>query len=218
MDVAGLLNDRLIVAHCVHLHDKDVALLAERRVNVVHCPKSNLKLGSGICPVTKLLAAGVNIALGTDSSGSNNSLNMFSEMQFASLLAKGTCLDAAALDCFAVVEMATINGAKALGVEDDLGSLEAGKLCDMVSVDLSALELAPVHNPVSTMVYTGAHSVSHVWINGELKVKDNQVLCMDIDRSRIANYIQKVMETRRKHIEGLDKVPCAPNHPDILAE
>ncbi|MDH5171524.1 MAG: TRZ/ATZ family hydrolase, partial [Gammaproteobacteria bacterium] len=132
----GLLGPRTQCVHMTDLGDQDIALLAATGAHVVHCPQSNMKLASGTCPVGKLLAKGVNVALGSDSAASNNDLNLFGEMQSAALLAKLQGGDASALPASAALEMATINGARALGLEDLIGSLEPGKLADLIAVDL----------------------------------------------------------------------------------
>lgn len=168
----GLLGPNLVAAHCVHLTEHEIALLANHGCNVVHCPTSNLKLGSGIAPVGKLLEAGVNVGLGTDGSASNNRLDLFAEMRLAALLAKAEG-DASRLPASEALELATINGAKALGLEGSIGSIEVGKLADLVAVDFSALEMWPCHDPLSHLVYVaGREHVSHTWVSGELRYEN----------------------------------------------
>ena len=191
---AGLFNSNMIAAHCVCLSETERQQLATHKVNVVHCPKSNMKLANGVCPVQSLLKAGVNVALGTDSACSNNGLSMISEMQAAALVGKtvrcpklleqnGGVLaqhanggDATAVSCHTVLRMATYNGAIALGKEKELGSLEPGKLADIVAVDLNALECLPIFDPISTLVYSTGAKVSNVWIGGRQMVKDGSVI------------------------------------------
>src|SRR5690606_37226249 len=133
--------------------------------HVVHCPRSILKLASGFTPVHQLLEAGINVALGTDGSASNNSLDMFAEMNMAALLAKAVAGDATALDAHRALRMATLSGALALGLEQRIGSLETGKAADVIAIDLHGLESQPLYNPVSQLVYTQTgHRVSHVWV------------------------------------------------------
>jgi 5-methylthioadenosine/S-adenosylhomocysteine deaminase len=163
----GLLSPRLQAVHMTQVDDAEIVLLAEAGVHVVHCPHSNLKLASGICPTDRLLTAGINIALGTDGAASNNSLDLLSEARLASLLAKIANDDARSLPESRALEMATLGGARALGREQAIGSLEPGKLADVVAVDLSAARFQPVYNPMAQLVHTGAGSaVSHVWIGG----------------------------------------------------
>lgn len=164
----GLLGPRLICVHATQLDDNDIALLKESGAHVAHCPESNLKLASGFCPVEKLRREGINVCLGTDGAASNNDLDMFSEMRTAALLAKAVSRDAAALPAYDALKMATIDGARALGLDSQIGSLEIGKRADLVAVRLNELNTVPVHNPISQLVYsTVSTQVSHVWINGK---------------------------------------------------
>ncbi len=177
LEALGLLTPRLITVHMTQLDAGEITKLAECGVSVVHCPESNMKLASGICPTAQLLKAGVNVALGTDGAASNNDLSLFGEMRTASLLAKVSTGDASALPAWQVLEMATINGAKALNLETELGSLEVGKAADMVAVDLSAIANRPVFDPISTLVYScSAEQVSDVWINGNRLVKRGELV------------------------------------------
>ena len=163
----GLLSPRLQAVHMTQIDDTEIDLLAEAGVHVIHCPHSNLKLASGICPADRLLKSGINVALGTDGAASNNSLDLLAEARLASLLAKIAGGDARSLPESRALEMATLGGAKALGREQQVGSLEPGKLADVVAVDLSAPRFQPVYNPMAQLVHTGAGSaVSHVWIGG----------------------------------------------------
>jgi len=184
LDRLGLVNDRLLAVHMTDLTDAEIALCAERGVSVAHCPESNLKLASGFCPVAKLAAAGVNLALGTDGAASNNDLDMFGEMRTAALLAKGVSGDAAALDAAATLRMATLGGARALGLEARIGSIEPGKQADLVLVDLSPLETQPLHNVVSQLVYaTGRQQVTDAWIAGRRRLRDRTLI--DIDEAAL---------------------------------
>ena len=163
-----LLNPRLLAVHMTQLTDAEITQLADTGSNVVHCPESNLKLASGFCPVVKLIDAGVNVALGTDGAASNNDLDMFGEMRTAALLAKGIAGDAGALPAHAVLRMATLNGARALGLEQQIGSIQKGKQADLVAVDLVTLESQPMYNPISQLVYAASRQqVSHVWVGGK---------------------------------------------------
>ncbi len=177
----GLLGPRTQCVHMTDLGDQDIALLAETGAHVVHCPQSNMKLASGSCPVGKLLAAGVNVALGTDSAASNNDLNLFGEMQTAALLAKLGSGDASALPAAQALAMATLGGARALGLDEQIGSLEPGKLADVIAVDLSGPETQPLYNPLSQVVYAcNGSQVTHSWIGGELKLRERQLTGFDL--------------------------------------
>lgn len=176
----GLVNPLMIGVHMVHLDDEEIALWAENGAHMVHCPESNMKLGNGFAPVKKLLDAGVNVALGTDGVASNNDLDMFSEMRTAALLAKGVSQDATAVPAMQALRMATINGAKALGLEELCGSLEIGKAADITAVRLNSLETQPLYELVSQLVYsTGREQVSDVWVAGRHLLKSRQLTTLD---------------------------------------
>lgn len=178
----NLLGPRLQAVHMTQLLDGDAERLAEQGVTVVHCPQSNLKLASGFCPTARLHAAGVQLALGTDGAASNNSLSLFREMHVAALLAKAVAKDATALPALDVLAMATINGARAMGLGELTGSLEPGKAADLIAVDLSRLGGEPVYHPESQLVYTGADAgVTHVWVDGRLLFRHGQLLSLDSD-------------------------------------
>ncbi|WP_299342036.1 TRZ/ATZ family hydrolase [uncultured Pseudoxanthomonas sp.] len=182
LDRLGLVNDRLIAIHMTQLTEAEIHLCAERGVSVVHCPESNLKLASGFCPACALERAGVTLAVGTDGCASNNDLDMFSETRTAALLAKAVAQDAAALDAFSALRAATLGGAKAIGFDDRIGSIEPGKQADLVCVDLSALETQPLHHVVSQLIYaTGRQQVSDVWIAGRPKLRQRVLVDIDID-------------------------------------
>ena len=172
----GLLGPGLIAVHAVHLSAGEVQSLARYGASVVHCPSSNLKLASGFAPVASLLQAGVNVALGTDGAASNNRLDLFQEMRTAALLAKAVSGDAEALPAHAALRMATLAGARALGLDERIGSIAAGKQADLVAVDLSAPELVPCFDPVSHLVYAaGREHVSHVWVGGRLQLEERNL-------------------------------------------
>jgi len=176
----GLVNPGLIAVHAVHLEPAEIAALSRSGASVVHCPSSNLKLGSGIAPLRELLAAGVNVALGTDGAASNNRLDLWAEMRLAALLAKGVSGDATAVPAWQALEMATLGGARALGLADRIGSIEPGKRADLTAVNLDALELSPCYDPVSHLVYAaGREHVSHVWVDGEPRVMDGVLAQLD---------------------------------------
>ncbi|KRA20278.1 TRZ/ATZ family hydrolase [Lysobacter sp. Root604] len=187
LDRLGLVTDRLIAVHMTQLTDAEIELCAQRGVSVVHCPESNLKLASGFCPACKLHHAGVNLAIGTDGCASNNDLDMFGETRTAALLAKAVADDASALDAFSALRAATLGGARALGFETRVGSIEVGKQADLVCVDLDQLETQPLHHVVSQLIYaTGRHQVSDVWIAGAAKLRQRVLVDMDV-QALIAN-------------------------------
>lgn len=165
----GMLSPRFISVHATQLTDDEIRLLSDSGVSIAHCPESNMKLASGFCPVDKLIRAGVNVSLGTDGAASNNDLDMFSEMRTAAILAKACSGDARALPAYKALQMATINGAKALGLDHLTGTLEAGKRADVIAVKLDELNTQPIHNPISQLVYsTKSSQVKYVWVNGKL--------------------------------------------------
>ncbi|MFZ1624051.1 MAG: TRZ/ATZ family hydrolase [Gammaproteobacteria bacterium] len=180
LDELGLLTPLLAAVHMTQLLPDEISLLRERGVSVVHCPESNLKLASGFCPVADIAAAGINIALGTDGAGSNNDLDMFGEMRSCALLAKGVAQRADVAPAAAVLSMATLNGAQALGLRDRIGSLLAGKEADVICVDLSAAATQPVYDPVSQLVYaTSRDQVSDVWVAGRQLLSGGQPMMAD---------------------------------------
>lgn len=194
----GLLGPRTQCVHMTDLGAQDIALLAATGAHVVHCPQSNMKLASGSCPVSRLLAQGVNVALGSDSAASNNDLNLFGEMQSAALLAKLHEEDATALPAAIALEMATINGARAMGLEDRIGSLEVGKLADMIAVDLAQPETQPLYNPLSQLVYAcNGSQVTHSWIGGVQLLRDRQLTHIDLPAlaSRSRAWQQRIRQT-----------------------
>jgi 5-methylthioadenosine/S-adenosylhomocysteine deaminase len=173
----GLMNERLLAVHMTQLDAMDLDVLSNTAVNVIHCPESNLKLASGICPVTRLAELGVNLALGTDGAASNNNLDLLAESRSAALLAKGFAADPCVLDAFETLEMLTINGARALGKEHHLGSVEAGKLADLCAIRLDSLQTTPMYDVVSHLIYAASsQQVSHVWVGGRMLLQDQQFL------------------------------------------
>jgi 5-methylthioadenosine/S-adenosylhomocysteine deaminase len=166
--------------HVTQISDEETGLFAETNTQVVHCPTSNAKLASGICPVTSLRAAGVNVCLGTDGAASNNVLDLLGEARLASLLAKLEQSDAAALPAGAALTMATLGGATALGRGEITGSLTPGKAADLIAVDMSAIRHQPLYDPVAQVLHTSSgNSVSHVWVNGECLLENGRLTRMD---------------------------------------
>ena len=172
----GALGPDFFAAHGVHLNDEDIATLARYGSSVVHCPSSNLKLASGLAPVAQMLAAGVNVGLGTDGAASNNRLDMFEEMHLAALIGKVQANDASAVNAAQAFTMATLGGARATGLADVTGSLEVGKAADMIAVSLKSPGMTPLFDPVSHFVYAASRAdVSDVWVAGAHRVKDGSL-------------------------------------------
>jgi len=195
----GLLNNRLIAVHMVHLGDEDIALLAKHEVNVVHCPQSNFKLSSGMCRLADLHNAGVNVSVGTDGAASNNDLDLLDEMRTAALLAKGVANDPMAINAETAIEMITINAAKALGKAAELGSIEQGKLADLCAFDLAQPRTQPLHHVISQLVYAAASSqVTDVWVAGRQLMKNRTLTTInESDILAKANDWSKRMKTER---------------------
>ena len=189
----GLLSPRLLAVHMTQLTDDEIKLIAETGSHVLHCPESNLKLASGFCPTPKLQQAGVNICIGTDGAASNNDLDMLAEMRTAALIAKAVANDASALPAEDALRMATINAAKALGLNSEVGSIEVGKSADITAVDLGDIENQPVYNPISQLIYSaGRENISNVWVAGNHLLKDRELTTLD-EKAILekANYWQK---------------------------
>ena len=185
MERLGVLSPRLIAVHAVHLLDEEIKALARNGCSIAHCPTSNLKLASGIAPVAECLDAGVNVSLGTDGAASNNRLDMFEEMRLAALLAKAASGKADVLPAHRALKMATLDGARALGLDRRIGSIEPGKQADLVAVNLSALELSPCFDPLSHLVYAASRqNVSHAWVDGQLLLSDGRLTRMDTEQLR----------------------------------
>jgi 5-methylthioadenosine/S-adenosylhomocysteine deaminase len=180
LDRHGLVCPCLVAVHMTQLEEPEIERLAAAGAHVVHCPESNLKLASGFCPVTRLLAAGVNVALGTDGAASNNDLNLLGEMRTAALLAKGVSGSASAVPAAQALRMATLNGAKALGLEQEIGSIEPGKSADLVALDLRDSYTQPLYRPLSQLVYAaGRHQVRQVWVHGRHLIRDGVPTSLD---------------------------------------
>ena len=176
----GLLSPRLVAAHMVHLNDEEIELVAKHGVSVAHNPSSNMKLASGIAPIPKMLQAGIAVGIGTDGAASNNKLDMLAETRLAALLAKVGTLDPTSVPAATAIRMATLNGARALGIDDKVGSIVAGKQADLIAIDLSAIETAPAFDPISHVVYAaGREQVSHVWVKGQALLEQRQLKTLD---------------------------------------
>jgi len=180
LDRLGVTGPSFVAIHAVHPGRGDIELLARQASHVVHCPASNMKLASGIAPVVEYVDAGINVALGTDGAASNNRLDLFGEMRLASLLAKVASGDAAALPAAAVVRMATLGGARAVGLDARIGSLVPGKQADAIAIDLAHPALAPCYDPISHLVHAvGREHVTDVWIDGERLVAERRLTRLD---------------------------------------
>ena len=178
----GLLGPHLIADHCVHLEDAEIKLLAEGGVKAIHNPESNMKLASGVAPIPEMLAQKMAIGLGTDGCASNNNLDLFTEMDMAAKLHKIHTMDTTVMDALTVLRMATIEGAKALGMEALTGSIEIGKKADIIIVDIKKPHLTPMYNPYSHMVYAArGNDVSHSIINGQLIMENRRLLSLNLD-------------------------------------
>lgn len=176
----GLLGPRFQAVHMTQISEDDLALLVESNTSIIHCPESNLKLASGFCPVERLWQAGVNVAIGTDGAASNNDLDLLGETRTAAMLAKAVAGSATALDAHRALRMATLNGARAMGLDSEIGSLEVGKAADIVAFDLSGLAQQPIYDPVSTLIYaTGRECVKHLWVAGKQLLDDRRLTRMD---------------------------------------
>lgn len=194
----GLLNERLVAAHCVMVHAEEIELLARRKVKIAHCPESNMKLASGIAPVQQMLNKGLTVGLGTDGSASNNDVDMFGEMSTAAKLQKVHDLDPTAMRADAVLRAATLGGAALLGAETEIGSLAVGKKADLIMLDMNQPHLTPLYNPVSHLVYAAKGSdVLHSVINGKVVMRHRQLTTLDeaallTEMRRIGETVQRM--------------------------
>ena len=176
----GLLLPQTQLVHMTQINHEDIQMVQDHNCHVVHCPESNLKLASGFCPVGQLMDAGINVALGTDGAASNNDLDLFGELKTAALLAKAVSGDPCALNAHAALRMATIDGAKALGWDHEIGSLESGKSADIIAVKMDSIPQQPLYNPESQLVYTNVgHRVSHSWVAGKPLMAESELLTLN---------------------------------------
>jgi len=187
----GLLTERTVAAHCVHLDHHDIATLAECGVNVAHNPVSNLKLACGVAPVPKLRAAGVNVSLGTDGPASNNTLNLFGDLRLAAILHKGVSGDPQLITAAEGFEMATVNGAKALGLQGKIGQIAVGYDADLALLDLGRINMHPNTNPLAALAYSASgHEVKHTMVHGKVLYEKGEFTTMD--RERILREVEAV--------------------------
>ncbi|MDJ0941041.1 MAG: amidohydrolase family protein, partial [Woeseiaceae bacterium] len=182
LDDLGLVNSSLLAVHAVHMLEAEVERMADVGAAIAHCPKSNLKLASGIAPVADYLSAGVNVGIGTDGAASNNTLDMLSEARTAALLAKARSGDAGSLSAARALRLATLDSAAALGLDATIGSITPGKWADLACVDLSRLHSQPLYDPVSQLIYTArADQVSDVWVGGRHVLESGEFTHIDIE-------------------------------------
>ncbi|KRO78761.1 MAG: N-ethylammeline chlorohydrolase [Methylophilales bacterium BACL14 MAG-120910-bin43] len=180
MQDLGVLGPKLMAAHCVHVSEADAKLLSVNGVSAICNISSNMKLGSGIPDINQLLQRGINVALGTDSSASNNALDMMREMRALGLVSKGLNMRSEFLKPAELIRMATINGAKALGLDELTGSISKGKRADMIAINLDTIESQPCYEPLSSFMYSADRSsIEYVWIDGNTKLKQGQLVCLD---------------------------------------
>jgi 5-methylthioadenosine/S-adenosylhomocysteine deaminase len=176
----GFLTERVSCVHMTQINDIDISILQKTGAAIVHCPESNLKLASGFCPISKLSEAGIPLSIGTDGAASNNDLDMFSETKTAALLAKGISQDAGSIPAIEALTIATLGGAKALGIDETTGSLKPGKAADIQAIDLNTLSSQPVFDPISHLVYCAKSTqVSHVWVNGQCLLKKGKLTTLN---------------------------------------
>ncbi|MEY4588592.1 MAG: hypothetical protein RL497_668 [Pseudomonadota bacterium] len=179
----GLLSPQTQCVHMAHLNEQDIRLLAESGAKVIHCPQSNLKLASGFCPLDQLIKANIDVGLGTDGAASNNDLDLFSELHSAALLAKAVAGDASALNAAEALCLATLGGAKALGLDSQIGSLEVGKQADMIALTLDPLLASPTFHLMSNLVYRpNSHRLNHLWVSGKQLVQEGQLKHLDAEQ------------------------------------
>jgi 5-methylthioadenosine/S-adenosylhomocysteine deaminase len=201
LDRLGVLGPWLVAAHCVWLSGREVELLAERGVKVVHCPVSNLKLGAGVAPIPKMLERGVTVALGTDGACSNNVLDLLEAMKLAALLHKGVCRDPSLVKAEEALKMATVNGAAALGLDKSLGKLEPGFKADLVAFDFSHPHLKPLYDEVSHLVYAArSRDVKHMLVDGRLVVEDGVFKVLDVEE-----VVSKAVKEKEKLMRRLEE-------------
>ena len=195
LEEIGFLTDRFLAVHCVHLTRSEISLLAGHGVSVSHNPAANLYLGSGIAPIPDCLAAGVNVCLGTDGAASNNTTDMLDTMRLAALIHKGACRDATAMSAGKVLRMATVGGARALGMGETLGSLEVGKKADLVLFNPDRLRSVPMHDPTATLAYSAsAENIDTTIVNGKVVYRRGVFSC-GIEEADLAEQVRRELKT-----------------------
>ena len=197
LDSLGIPGPHLIVDHAVHLNSSEIDRMAEHGISVIHNPESNMKLSSGIAPVPRMIEQGVTVGMGTDGSASNNNLDLFTEMDMAAKLHKVRTMDPTVMDALTVLKMATIEGAKALGMSHETGSLETGKKADIIVIDTNKPHLTPMYNPFSHLVYSArGEDVSHTIINGRVVMENRQLLTLNLEEV-MARALEKALDVRK---------------------
>ncbi|MGY5859687.1 MAG: amidohydrolase family protein, partial [Candidatus Thorarchaeota archaeon] len=192
-----LLGPEMIFAHGIHFEDAELKILAETKSNISHCPASNTKLASGFAKIPQMLEIGVPVSLGCDGGPSNNTYDMIREMRLAALIHKAVVRDPLVVSAENVIEMATLGGATAMGIDDKVGSLEVGKLADIILIDMYDLGLTPSVNPVSNLVYSGnGLSVETTIVNGKVLMSNKQLLTLDVEdvKSKARTHIVDLLE------------------------
>ena len=193
LDDLGYLNNKLLLAHCTYLNREDVDLLKNKNISISHNPISNLNLGCGIAPISIYLKNNINVCLGTDGQGSGNNLNLFNHMGYVDLLQKGLFRNPKIINAYDVLEMATINGAKALGL-NDIGSIEIGKKADIIILDMNNIEIYPMEDIIFNIVHnTSINNIDTTIINGKILYKNKQ-LCIDINEEELKQNIQNILK------------------------
>ena len=207
MAEAGILGAKTQCVHMTQMDDEDIASILNSGAHIIHCPESNLKLASGLCPAQKLMDTGINVAIGTDGAASNNDLDLFGELNTAAMMAKVVANDAAAVGAHQALTMATLNGARAIGRDHELGSLVPGKLADIIAIDLSDPFLQPVYDPASHLVYSNhGRAVSHSWINGVPQLQDGRLTRIDVPdlMLRVDSWRQRINGYRSQNTNSND--------------
>ncbi len=196
LDSIGVLSDRLIAAHCIHLNESDMKLMSEKQTRVAHCIGSNMKAGKGIAPVKEMVASGLAVGLGTDGPSSGNTLDLFTQMKTAVYAQKTHYKDRSLFKAEEIVKLATIGGAKVLRMEHEIGSLEVSKKADLVLIETDSLNMFPIHDPYSAIVYSAnASNVDSVWINGRQVLKNKQSI---FNQKHVKESLAKEMQTFRQ--------------------
>lgn len=176
----GILSPQTECVHMTQITAEDIQIMQKTGAHVIHCPTSNLKLASGFAPIKQFMDAGINVALGTDGAASNNDLDIINEMHIAAVLAKAVAKDPTALNAAEVLRMATLNGAKAMGLEQQIGSIEPGKAADIIAVDMVSINTQPMYNPLSHLAYAvNSRQVTDVWVAGKQLLKNGKFTLMD---------------------------------------
>ena len=197
LEALGIPGPHLIADHAIHLNASEIDKMAEYGIKVIHNPESNMKLGSGIAPIPQMIDCGISVGIGTDGSASNNNMDLFTEMDMAAKLHKVQTMDPTVMDALTVLKMATIEGARALGLSHETGSLENGKKADVIVIDTHKPHLTPMYNPFSHLVYAArGQDVSHTIINGRLVMENRRLLTLDL-KEVMARAMERATDVRK---------------------